>query len=62
MEKKIVYTIIERCSESGWGFADFEPESYFDKIKAEKRRDKLNKEKPKYCGYYFELITSTIKG
>ena len=62
MEKKIIYTIIELQSDGGWGYADFDSESYFDKIKAEKRQNKLNKEKPEYCGYYFELITSTIKG
>ena len=62
MEKKIVYTIIEMQSDGGWGFADFESESYFDKSKAEKRQERLNKEKQPYCGYYFELITSEIKG
>ena len=62
MEKKTIYVIIERQSEGGWGFADFDSESYFDKEKAEKRHKKLNKEKPEYCGYYFELIISTLKG
>lgn len=55
-----LYIVQEQQSEGGWGFANFDAEIYKSEQKACERCENLNKEKPDYCGYYYEVVSANL--
>ena len=50
-----IYTITEHAEEGSWGGANFRPEAFSTKRRAENRYEHLKEGLSEYCGYYYLL-------